>query len=647
MLRFLTAASMTLALCLGSAKAAPLEAYGRLPAIESVQISPDGSAIALIAAVNDERHVIVRSLAGQVLASASIGFRKVRAVQWAGPGHIVIEASSTTAIDNTTYAGEHWQAVSLNVATGEYKQLPAKALDSFLNILQGRVQPGVDGKEAVIYTPLYVTVAGNMQHRGGHLDLFRIDLTSGVARRLQMGDSETYDYLARSDGEVLAKASYRERRNNNDALWTLSVRKGSSWLTAYQTSSAVEAPSLWGQSVDSQSVIIDTWDAKEQLWRPTSVSLADGKLGAFIGPAREQQGVIGADGVVLGFRYRQQFHEYDFMEPRLRAIWPAFRGAFKNQQVTLSSWTPDFRKLVLFVNGGPSSGGYYLADTVTKRVEPIGAPYPKVPPSDVAPTRFVRYAATDGLEIEAVLTTPKGKPETALPLIVLPHGGPRAYDDITFDWWAQALASRGYAVLQPNFRGSSGYGHAFKEAGYGQWGAKMQTDLSDGVSDLVRQGVVDPKRVCILGASYGGYAALAGVTLQKDIYRCAVSIAGPSDLGGRLRDEIIKYGERNAGIRDRKRLYGVESASDPKLDSISPAMHASKAGAPVLIIHGKDDTVVPFAQSQRMADALKTADKPYELVVLPGEDHWLSTSVTRLQMLDATVAFLEKNNPPN
>ncbi len=648
MLKLMAAASMAALLFVAPAQGAPLEAYGRLPAINSVDVSPDGSALALILTVNDESTVVVKALAGPVLASAKIGFRKVRALKWADSEHLLIEVSTTAGIEDTTYVREQFQVVSLNVRNGKYEQLPAKALDTVLNIVAGRLQPGFDGKEPVLYTPLYVTDKGNMQQKSPHKDLFRIDLDSGEARRVQMGDNETYDYLARSDGTVLAKAAYREDEHADKATWTMSLRKGSSWQPVFTTTTAVETPDLWGVTPDGQAIVIDTWDSATKLWRPTPVSLADGKLGEFIGPPVAQDGVVGDDGVVLGFtRFKDTAYEYEFIEPRLKALWPAYRNAFKGQQVTLTSWTPDFHKLVLYVSGSTTPGAYYLADTTTKRVDPLGSPYPKVTAADVGPVRMIAYKAADGLDIEGVLTLPPGKAEKGLPLVVLPHGGPRAKDDAVFDWWAQALASRGYAVLQPNFRGSTGYGTTFKEAGYGEWGAKMQTDLSDGVAYLAKQGVVDPKRVCIVGASYGGYAALAGVTLQRGVYRCAVSVAGVSDLGKLITDDTLRYGERNASVRDMKRLFAVTSPSDPKLGERSPSDQAAKADAPILLIHGKDDTVVPFAHSQKMASALKAAGKPYEFVTLDGEDHWLSRGQTRLQMLTAAVTFLEKYNPPN
>ena len=260
----------------------------------------------------------------------------------------------------------------------------------------------------------------------------------------------------------------------------------------------------------------------------------------------------------------------------------------------------------------------------------------------------ITYKAADGLEITGYLTLPHGRAPKDLPLVVLPHGGPEGRDTLGFDWWSQALASRGYAVLQPNFRGSEGFGDKFVEAGYGQWGKLMQTDLSDGVRHLAKQGLIDPKRVCIVGASYGGYAALAGATMDRGVYRCAASVAGPADLRRMLIDNNDRFGSgRNAGLRYWLRFMGADGVKDPDLSAISPAKMADRIDIPVLLIHGKDDTVVPYVQSTIMADAMKKAGKPVELVTLNGEDHWLSRGATRLQMLTSVVGFLEKNNPPN
>jgi dipeptidyl aminopeptidase/acylaminoacyl peptidase len=183
-------------------------------------------------------------------------------------------------------------------------------------------------------------------------------------------------------------------------------------------------------------------------------------------------------------------------------------------------------------------------------------------------------------------------------------------------------------------------------AGFGQWGRKMQSDLSDGIDFLAQQGIIDPKRVCIVGGSYGGYAALAGMTLQPGVYRCGVSVSGIADLKRMLQEG----GPGRADSLARRywdRFLGVSGPNDPALQAISPIEHVGAVNGPILLIHGKDDTVVPYEQSDRMADALKHAGKRVDFVTLKHEDHWLSRSETRLQMLEATVAFLKANNPPD
>ena len=261
--------------------------------------------------------------------------------------------------------------------------------------------------------------------------------------------------------------------------------------------------------------------------------------------------------------------------------------------------------------------------------------------SDVGPMRMLQYTASDGMKMEGVLTLPPGAMAKNLPALVLVHGGPAAHDVAGFDWIAQALASRGYAVFQPNFRGSTGYGVAFELAGHGEWGRKMQTDISDGLAEIVRQGIVDPKRVCIMGGSYGGYAALAGVTLQQGIYLCAISISGISDLN----DMVRSYNDTSGSDPMLMRNLKAELGSGNDIKAISPIRFADQVRVPVLLIHGQNDTVVKYAQSSQMADALRHTGKTVELIPLPGEDHWLSKSETRMALLRAAINFVEKYNP--
>jgi dipeptidyl aminopeptidase/acylaminoacyl peptidase len=226
-----------------------------------------------------------------------------------------------------------------------------------------------------------------------------------------------------------------------------------------------------------------------------------------------------------------------------------------------------------------------------------------------------------------------------MPLVVLPHGGPQARDYLVFDWLTQFLVSRGYAVLQPQFRGSTGFGDAFREAGYRQWGGLMQDDVTDGVRAMIDQGVADPHRVCIVGASYGGYAALAGAAFTPDLYSCAVSISGVTDLPALMRESVPIYGGAlSTSLSVWKARIGAPN--DSNLAAKSPINAVKSIKVPVLIIYGTGDGVVPNEQSARMVHALQSAGKSVAVAILQGEDHWLSRTETRVQVLKELDAFL-------
>jgi dipeptidyl aminopeptidase/acylaminoacyl peptidase len=228
---------------------------------------------------------------------------------------------------------------------------------------------------------------------------------------------------------------------------------------------------------------------------------------------------------------------------------------------------------------------------------------------------------------------------------VLPHGGPESRDRFGFDPIVAFLAAQGYVVVQPNFRGSDGFGEAFADAGRGQWGKRMQDDVTDVVKYMVDAGKADPERICIVGASYGGYAALAGATLTPELYRCAVSISGVGDLNDLLRVEKSDNGSNSNAYH-----YWRESVGDPDknrdaLAAASPRKQAAKVTAPILLIHGDRDETVSISQSLAMRDALKAAGKSVKLVRFPDADHYWANweRADRLAMFQEVGAFLNQN----
>jgi dipeptidyl aminopeptidase/acylaminoacyl peptidase len=255
--------------------------------------------------------------------------------------------------------------------------------------------------------------------------------------------------------------------------------------------------------------------------------------------------------------------------------------------------------------------------------------------------RSISYKARDGMSIPAYLTLPPGAEARNLPLVVLPHDGPEARDAYGFNWWPQFLATRGYAVLQPQFRGSTGFGDAFRRAGYRQWGGVMQDDVTDGVQAMIDQGIANPKRVCIVGAGYGGYTALAGAAFTPDLYKCAVSVNGISDLPAMMGADKDKYGDDDPDVVHLRDTIG--SAFDKAVHERSPVHAANRVHIPVLLIHGLDDTVVRIDQSEMLAHALADEQKNYSFIKLPGGDHRMTYADTRQQVMKEIETFLAVN----
>ncbi|MGH8223986.1 MAG: alpha/beta hydrolase family protein, partial [Woeseiaceae bacterium] len=321
-------------------------------------------------------------------------------------------------------------------------------------------------------------------------------------------------------------------------------------------------------------------------------------------------------------------------EPKLDAMQKAIVKAFPGRDALVFDRSADYKRIVARVENASNPPVYYLVDFGKGTADIIGEAYPGLADTALGTLEFLSYRTVDGYEIPAYLTLPPGREPKNLPLVVFPHGGPYARDDAGFDWWAQFLVSRGYVVLQPQFRGSTGFGAELYRAGHKQWGRGMQEDISAGVRYLVAKGLVDPARVCIVGASYGGYAALAGAAFTPDLYACAASINGIADIP-HMSGFIREKGGDDSSWRDR-----IGDPSDKDVIAFSPSRSIDTIKAPILLVHGANDTVVPVSQSENFARLLEQKGKHHTYVVLPGEDHWLSSSDSRLKLLEALDAFL-------
>ncbi|OYU15427.1 MAG: peptidase S9 [Alphaproteobacteria bacterium PA4] len=621
----------------------PLSAYAQLPGISDVSVSPDGTMMAAILGDDNHAEVQIRNLADRTLITAAPAQRaKVRDVRWAGSGHLLLTTSTAYEVPGLDAAKREWTMLSdYDLAKRKWRGL-LSGIENAMNVTSGSPTIYFDAGKPMVVVP-GISFPDTM----GVSTLYRVNLESGRAFRIELGNELTRDWLIGTDGKPIARADYVPKEGS----WRLFSKASGNWQRIYTETAPIDTPDLYAFGQTANTALVVTHRSGD--WAVHEVNLGDGSWSeakpefdsdaALFDPVSRRP--IGT--VDYGF----ESITYSFFNPADQKLWKGISAAFPGAIVTLESWSDDRQTIIVEVDGPKTGDAIYVIDRKRRTADFLADRYPGIPADAVNTVVPFRYKAADGLEIPAYLTLPPGIKDMAaarkLPLVVFPHGGPEDHDTPGFDWWAQAMASRGYAVLQPQFRGSTGFGAAHREAGFGEWGRKMQTDLSDGVRKLAADGQIDPARVCIVGASYGGYAALAGPTLDPGIYRCAAAVAGVSDLRRMLQSEISDQNgsRKNDTLRYWQRFMGAKSSDDPALDAISPARLAARVKVPVLLVHGKDDTVVRFDQSTTMERALRQAGAQVELVTLPGEDHYLSRPATRIAMLNAVVTFIEKHNP--
>jgi len=491
--------------------------------------------------------------------------------------------------------------------------------------------------------PDHVLMPGS---RSGGLDLWRVNVNTGAAERIATGGSATVAWRTDSAGAPAFRYDMNYRGTvmriyapDEQGRWRRVATVREEDLPEFQPVAAGPEPSVnyviaRPEGVDRAAVYL--YDVRSGQFTETIASHPHVDIsGVFINPRTSEY---------LGYFAFDDVYEVHLTDARMQAHLNGLRSFFgSDASFTVVDMSDDSRIWIIGASTPDDPGGLYIYDSDRAHLEPLVASNSALAADSLGTSSVVRYQARDGLEITGYLTLPPNHGAGPHPLILMPHGGPESRDAFLYDTNTQFLATRGYAVFRPNFRGSSGYGRSFAEAGYGEWGGRMQDDLTDAVQHLVAAGVADPERVCIVGASYGGYAALAGAAFTPHVYRCAISIAGVSDLAEQAR-HVVREGD------DEEDAYIHRSIGDPRhaagaLAARSPAQHAADIRIPVLLVHGDQDSVVPVEQSRRMDRALRDAGANVRYIEVAGEGHSGWSVENESTLLREMEAFLIQHLP--
>ncbi len=501
------------------------------------------------------------------------------------------------------------------------------------------------GARALIYDvpknePGILYIGLNDRDKAWH-DLYRLEIATGKRTLMRQNTEKIAGWVFDNAGKLRLAA------RTTDSGSTEILRVDDKGFTPVYTCSVFESCGPVHFHKDGQRVYLETSKGEGDLSRLTLFDPATGKE-ELVESDPSKKVDFGAahfsevTDELVATTYLDDKPRWYFRDKALEADFRLLEKKLAGRTVNLGSSTADEQMFIVSATSDVEPGETFVFDRKTKQLTSQYKIREKLPREALSPMTPVRYASKDGLEIPAYITVPKGTTGKNMPAIVVPHGGPWARDDWGYDGIAQFLSNRGYVVLQPNFRGSTGYGKKFLNAGNKQWGDLMQDDLTWGVKYLVAKGIADPKRVGILGGSYGGYATLAGLAFTPDVYAAGVSIVGPSNIITLL-DSIPPYWEAIRTIFNERLGNPATPEGRKQLERQSPINSASKITTPLLVLQGANDPRVKQAESDQIVIALRDRGFPVEYIVAPDEGHGFARPVNNMAGFATIEKFLGKH----
>lgn len=628
------------------------EDFSQLPDVSSLQLSPDGkklvsfirintpeqkgTAVQVVNLDNNEKKIVLFSDNSKYFLNA---------IWWKDNKTLLAstffpsERDTWTGMGQARFKTRDFRLMIIDVDTGEVRSPFSKNFLKKYKILPSGLNQVVDSLP-LDSDHIIMQIPGLQNGWGLYPALYKINIHNQKMQLIQSSEVNIRGWGLDQQQNVRIAVYF----DTNKGIWTIRHKEVGSkkwkdlWSYNYFSQDQID-PIGFGLNPDvfyitayhqGRKALFQVNLSDPKLTRKLILSDSEYDIQGHLVYSPENGDVIGIDNYELGGTY--------FFDPEMQKIKQKIDGALTGKKNYLYTFSDNLQKFIVFSFNSQESGTYYIGQKNPIKLNAIAYRYKKLLPELMAKTEKINYKARDGLTIEAYLTLPKNSVGKKLPTLMFPHGGPIARDNDGFDYWAQFFANKGYAVLQMNFRGSDGQGIELRNAGLKNWGKEMQDDIEDGAKKLIADGIADPNRIGIVGASYGGYAALMGIVKTPDFYKCSISVNGVANVYDLVKDHRAFWQGYN--IVDEQ--IGNDNSN---LKTISPVNHAEKIKAPVLLIHGTDDRQVDIKHSYEMRDALQKAGKNVTFLELPNEDHYLTNEKNRIDTFKAMDAFLDRCLP--
>ncbi|MDI1294742.1 MAG: alpha/beta fold hydrolase [bacterium] len=623
------------------------KAFGARETVISASLSLDGGKIALIAAGagRTTKVYVMEAKEGVEPKSVLVGSGKPEYLQscdWVSGDRLACEIAGQSRFGDHVYTFSN--IVAVDAAGGNVKLLSQRRGENALSYdFRGGgivdLLPGQDG--AILMARSYVPeakVGSLIERRAEGLGVDRVDTRSGAIKRIESPEKLAVDYVSDGRGNVRIMGVLERKESGYDTgkYNFLYRRPGQSQWSHLSTYDQQSAEGFLPMAIDPDKNIAYGFEKTNGRDAVVSVTLDPSlqKSIVFAHPRVDVTGLVrvGREQRVVGASYSDEYRETVYFDPAIAALTKTLGKALGVEAVHIRDMSADGQRVLVWAGSDINPGQYYLYDKAARKLSPVMPDRPELVGMTLAPMKPVSFKAGDGTTVPAYLTLPPGKADAkGLPAIVLPHGGPEARDEWGFDWLVQYYAARGFAVIQPQFRGSYGFGDKWlMENGYKSWRTAI-SDVVDAGRWLVSQGIADPARLTIAGWSYGGYAALQAQVIDPKLFKAVVAIAPVTDFGDRIRRSRFW----SDYYLQQQRMGRGGSAEDA-----SPANHAAEFLAPVLLFHGTEDANVDITQSKIMHSKLQAAGKRSNLVIYEGLQHSLIDSDARADMLQQSADFL-------